>query len=207
MKERKLMNDQLELFDIVSKCVKWNSERYDQVFNKDLSIKLLDEEVSELFNATDVVSKMDAIGDIMFVAIGVLWKAGVNIEDIKALFYTDSNGVGIKTSDSIHAMATCDSFETYCHETLIEDLKLYSNEEFYAIFYAIRASVIIALGAARALGVQRHIIDIVDAICDSNATKEVKGKTDPAIKANIFKGHDFVPPTVRLEAILLAARG
>lgn len=199
------MNDQLELFDVVSKCIKWNSERYDRVFNNKLSLSLLNEEIGELFRADTEVEKLDAIGDIIFVALGVLWKAGVDMDLVKTCLYAEEDNISIKNAEMNLSMYTCDLLESNIDIPNLT-LEVGEQEELYTIAYAVRAIFIIALSAARALGVQAYIIDIVDAICDSNATKEVKGKTDPAIKANIFKGQDFIPPTARLQAILTEAR-
>ncbi len=63
------------------------------------------------------------------------------------------------------------------------------------------STFITALSAIRGAGMQRHFYDVCLAICDSNDTKEVKGKTLAHIKANINKGLGFVPPTLALQKI------
>ena len=70
----------VQLMSITDRVILWNSQRYDQVYDYGLASRLLLEETQELFDAHSVVDKLDAIGDIVFVAIGVLWKLGLSDE-------------------------------------------------------------------------------------------------------------------------------
>ena len=180
--------------DIVQKCIDWNAARYDQVFNYDLAVKLLLEEMDELSEAPSVVEMLDAIGDITFVAIGVMWKLGIPADIIKGYFYSQNLG-------------TLESQEAYNHSLWVFNTFINGKEQLDwshqipALQLACFAVFITALNSLRGLGMQRSFYDIVDAICISNNTKEVKGKTDASIKANVVKGSNYVPPTERLKQI------
>ena len=54
---------------------------------------------------------------------------------------------------------------------------------------------------------QSLYFDVVNAICESNNTKEVQGKVDPSIKANIIKGDGFIPPTKQLMKLYKQSNG
>ena len=179
---------------IAIKCVDWNAARYDQVFNYDLAVKLLLEETEELFTADNLIDRLDAVGDITFVAMGVLWKMGLSAEEIHAFFY--------KTDLRIMTM-----FELHDHMNLVlEHIINRVDDSVYGTvpgaYFACYATFITCIQFLQSVKMQGCFYDIVDAICDSNNTKEVKGKVDPAVKANIVKGDSFVPPTQRLEEIV-----
>ena len=76
-----------------------------------------------------------------------------------------------------------------------------------AIQLALHTTFITALGTLRSIGLQHRFFDIVQAICDSNNTKEVKGKTEAGIKANIDKGDKYISPTNTLAEILAEEKG
>lgn len=181
--------------NIVTKCVAWNETRYDQILNIQLGLNLLVEETTELFEANNPIDVLDALGDITFVAIGVLWKAGVPVEAIENLLgITESgtylNKLGVQSWYMAHlgvlqiALASAD------------------DEELDASFLALNAIYGIVIPRLMQSGMIADFYNIVDAICESNNTKVIKGKTDPSVKANIDKGATFVPPTAALQAIL-----
>lgn len=186
--------------NIVAQCIAWNATRYDRVLNLDLALSLLAEETDELFAADNIIDRLDAIGDINFVAIGVMWKAGLSEEEILELLGAFDDGI---LHDDI---STCDtemlhfSFAGFVHE-VAQDSTLDTTEKVIAFNAAILAIWHSAF-VLRNIGLQQEYFNIVKAICDSNDTKEVKGKTDPSIKANIVKGNSFVPPTAALKQIV-----
>lgn len=71
----------------------WNSQRYKQVFDHKLTFRLLDEEVDELYRASTDIDKLDALVDIVYVAIGAMWKLGLSPEQITQAIHVvcDSN--------------------------------------------------------------------------------------------------------------------
>lgn len=191
--------------NIVQRCVTWNSLRYDRVFQLQLALKLLAEEQDELSDAlfaSDRVEVLDACGDIAFVAIGVLWKAGIPVKYIEQYLYECDMGA----MDNEHAYA---HFTGIMHEitsNLASPESGLSVEAAGAIvqgcYEAVHSLFVTVLRALRTVGVQHRFYDVVSAICTSNDTKEVKGKVAANVKANVVKGAGFVPPTEELKTIL-----
>lgn len=181
--------------NIVQKCIAWNAARYDQAYDWELAGKLLTEETMELFRAEDPIDKLDAIGDIVFVAIGVFWKLGLREEQIEDIFAVHDQYLKTIDLEGIHV--NCNNVQAYIFDCISEDL----DGAYPGAALATYCSFMVALGALGGMGMQGSFYDVVMAICDSNDTKEVKGKTDPSVKANVVKGEGFVPPTARLEEI------
>jgi predicted HAD superfamily Cof-like phosphohydrolase len=60
----------------------------------------------------------------------------------------------------------------------------------------------IAVGGMWKLGLSsEQVREAIEAVCTSNETKEVV-PTEPNVKANLFKGEDYVGPEVELKNIL-----
>jgi len=182
--------------DIVEDCIKWNAARYECKYDRSLAVNLLLEETTELFEASKLVDKLDAIGDITFVAIGVFWKLGITEEIIKGLF---------ERLDQISAEQafyfTLEIRNLYYESTKhIDDYKM--ADLFAGFDLACYSLFITAIGTLRGLGMQEHFYSICKAICDSNNTKIIRGKVEAHIKANIDKGENFIPPTKQLKHII-----
>lgn len=188
--------------NIVTRTIEWNAARYDQVYDYALAGKLLNEEVMELFRAENDVEKLDAIGDIIFVAIGVFWKLGLSVEHIEDLFGVHHEEY-LKNVDMETIHENCNKVQSFLFDVLPEDL----DGAYPGVALATYCSFMVALGSLSGMGLQDRFYDVVMAICDSNDTKEVKGKTDPTVKANGVKGEGYVPPTKALEYILWESRG
>lgn len=177
--------------NIVSRAIKWNSERYDQEFDYSLSLSLLDEENTELLTAIDKANPieiMDAVGDITFVAIGILWKLKVDTIIIEEIFYY----YDLDNFKNVNPIDVVDHFKSKLRYLLKDD-----NERQIA-YFCLTSIFLVSFKVLPVLGVANRYYDIVLAICDSNDTKEVKGKTAPNVKANINKGSNYIPPTKRL---------
>lgn len=181
---------------IVKKCVDWNAARYDQVYNYDLAAKLLMEEVDELFVAINPIDKLDAIGDIIFVGIGVLWKLGLEVDEIELIFRTEDKL--LPHFDLLTLSKYGVEAESAIFELLDERRKSMHIGVYPGVALTVSSCFIIACGTLHAMGMSSSFYDIVNAICNSNNTKEIKGKTDPSIKANITKGDNYVPPSAAL---------
>lgn len=186
----------MERLDIVQRVIAWNAARFDRVFNYEMACKLLLEETEELYAAQSVVEKMDAVGDIVFVAIGVLWKLQIPEEYIQYIMYkedlTKLNNV------ELHY------YMNFISASVVDNLDHSQKGAWSGYSLATFSTFVTALGALRGLGMQDYFYDIVEAICNSNDTKEIK-KTDPDKKANINKGEGFVPPSMALSKILADA--
>jgi len=77
----------------VQRIIDWNSARYNQDYNHALTIALLSEELTELRGAGSDVDVLDALIDGVYIAIGAMWKLGLNEEQIIAAIHVvcDSN--------------------------------------------------------------------------------------------------------------------
>ncbi len=188
---RTIMNECIQNNVAVSqRVIDWNAARYEQEYNYQLAVKLLLEETEELYEAATIVDKLDAIGDICFVAIGVLWKLGFTHEQIFDIMYVhDLRKVSMLEAHDWQIELQGYSFEIINHH--LEGAWPGFNLAVYSLF-------ITALGALRGLGMQHYFYDILYAICDSNDTKEIKGKVAANVKANVNKGEGYVGPEAKL---------
>lgn len=179
----------------VEKCVAWNSARYDRELDEDLAIALLNEEYLELAGSRTIIDALDAIGDILFVAVGVLWKSGIPSAVITnfmmELCYSK------KINENI------DAFLVYDVRELVNSFGFLHTcrPELVRVFCKCVAQAIIACYAN---GYSNYLEDICNAIAASNDTKEIKGKTPSNVKANVTKGANYVPPTETLKEIVNA---
>ena len=169
------------LAQLHKRIIGWNAARYEQEYNHDLTISLLDEEVDEgVHPDNEAVDELDSFIDVYFVATGALWKRGNSDAEIVHLLKQAINAPEVSYSmakfwltkvghpDKVLALYMSASM-LYAHT----QLKLNGEQD------------------ARAL----------KAVCDSNDTKPV-AKTASDVKANVDKGASFVPPTAALQAIL-----
>ncbi len=185
------MNETLPL-----RVINWNQARYNQEFNYKLAVDLLMEELHELFNAKNEVEVLDAIGDICFVAIGVFWKAKVPLKTIDFIWH------------NLHSTLTCADLVWKCdhfNELLItgSDYKKWNNGEKAACTLALHCMYLVCGHKIASMKIElSKIADILKIICDSNDTKEIKGKTAAHVKANITKGESYVAPTAALNDLL-----
>ncbi len=173
----------MTLLDAIPRIEAWNAARYDRVYNEQLASALLIEEINELYTAIDLpidtyedqlnrfVEIIDALGDIFFVAVGVLWK-------LNAVW-------------SFHDVLYLRNDLTVYDEALAtKDVNLISTDPVAG------AKLILAkvLRVASMTLANEDFANTVMAICDSNDSKAVK-KTDATIKANIDKGAEYFSPT------------
>jgi len=169
--------------DIVAECIKWNEARYDRVSNSALSIALLEEEIRELMDAKDIIGVADACGDIVFVCMGSLWKLGIDHDNIYRVISGEAHPITVVLQAELLGN-TCPKLKELVY-------LIYLSITFYVDSYL----------DAYAIG--PHVHEICVAICKSNATKSIEGKTDPSVKANKDKGPNYVSPTEDLKKLLL----
>ena len=172
---------------ITKRVIDWNAARYDQEYDYELATNLLLEETQELFDAKTAVDKLDAIGDITFVAIGVLWKLGFSERQIYDIFYVHDL-TKISPAEAQHWLMNVQSIA----------MDLINHEQpgsWPGLVHALYSVFNTALSALRGMKCQNIFYDVVHTICDSNDTKEIKGKTPANVKANIDKGTSYKPPT------------
>lgn len=189
----------------VERVYAWNQLRYEAKSDELLTTALLAEELEELCQAQDEVEALDAIGDVLFVAIGGLYKLGLPLEATNAMFdqfmleYRDMPPTAQECFLACH-------FKT--RHLLDYDLqfKLMSTFDDVRMVSTI-TNTIFNIIIPILTGFERYyrLVEIMDAICSSNESKAVpQEKVDPSIKANAGptgKGPNYVPPTADLKKI------
>lgn len=181
------------LTDVYLRVAAWNHLRYDQVYDQNLAVALLREEYNEWRLDTLPVKKLDGLCDVVYVALGVIWKADI-----------DATMIGIAQQRSYQTVdAIVNAFElnpAYFINSIIDVLE---TENDYPVEQAMMNIIALATAQALSMGLtQDQFIDALLVVCDSNDSKSVK-KVAANIKANAGdKGAGFIAPEPRLLAIL-----
>lgn len=179
--------------ECVTRVNAWNAARYNQIYNYELAEKLLVEEISELFAAQDIINQMDAIGDIMFVAIGIFWKLKLPVELIQDCLYFQDLRVMSPIEASRWKIQSESAFYEYIDETI--------EESYPGVSFALHAIFHVCLPYLASKQLQHLVYDILAAICTSNETKSVK-RVVSTVKANDGdKGDKYIPPTTDLKKL------
>jgi len=165
----------------------WNAARYDQEYNHELTIKLLKEELTEYIEAGTPVDELDAFCDLTYLAMGGLWKMGLELDAdtaihaLKAVEATMNNGI------VFHPMSL---------------LGVVLNEAHFDPLAALYKTLGITQYMMLSMGFnQTQCEGAMHIVCDSNDTKPAK-KTASDVKANVDKGSTFVAPEPRLQKLL-----
>lgn len=165
---------------IIARPIAWNKLRYKQIYNHELSSELLFEEFEEWKAAETEVDKLDALVDMYFVSIGVLWKMNYPTEqylqDYSHVTYNKTIIDVLVSFMSYLTMSTRASAITH----LIYNL-LFEMQNMGLTKKQVRQAILI--------------------VCDSNDSKIVE-KTPSYVKANIVKGASFISPEPRLQLLL-----
>lgn len=178
---------------LIKRVISWNMERYSRQYDHALSEKLLLEELHELYTAEDWVDILDGVGDITFVAIGVMWKLGIETSDITYLFERMQPGktlVEYNQASDLYIGYIAEKYKLTAAKVLL--LKLLTQAMFITSYTILNR-----------IGMIDYFTRILQAICDSNDTKSVpKEKVASNVKANKDKGDNFIPPTQALIKLL-----
>lgn len=176
---------------IIQMVGKWNADRYEREYNHDLAMSMLLEEYKETMEAEEEVDLLDGLCDMQYVALGAVWKLGIDNID-----FSTANTIAGELIESgwvvpiSHTSSLISTVNTYGVDYGLENVYL-------AIFNLASIQMQTELGLD-----PEATLDALLAVCDSNATKSIE-KVDSAIKANgSNKGEYYVPPTAALEAIL-----
>lgn len=183
----------MNLIDTIPRIEAWNAARYAREYNEQLAIALLEEEINEAYTALLLLQDLgltyeerlnafcefiDGLGDIFFVAVGVLWKLDKqwSFSDVQWLAMTAhhefTEAIVLIPVDPIAGVK----------QVLANVLAIASNTLSYEDFF-----------------------EVVTAICDSNDSKAIH-KVASDVKANSGshgKGPDYFPPTEVLMEITL----
>jgi len=183
----------MNIGNIFERVAKWNSLRYDRIYNHDLAMALLEEELQEYFDADTLVDQLDAMCDTVYVALGILWKIDV-----------DNSTLEYNADDSYKQTAALLSTNTldpvYFAYAVLQRCK-YDND--YPVASAAQMLVTLCMTQMSAMGLSNEeAFEALLVVCDSNDSKSVK-KVNASIKANAGdKGAFFMPPEPKLRLIL-----
>jgi len=186
-----------DISKIYDRVVKWNAIRYDRVYNHDLSINLLKEELQEYLDAETEVDQLDAMCDVIYVALGVLWKVDVDDETLMSAEEEAYNNVwALVETDILDPIDFAFAVVIRCKHDLD-----------YPVVLAAQMLITLCTAQMSYFGLTTdEAIEAILVVCDSNDSKSIK-KVPSHIKANAGdKGPFFVAPEPRLQAILDRAR-
>jgi NTP pyrophosphatase (non-canonical NTP hydrolase) len=170
---------------------KFNAARYDREFNCELSVALLNEEYHEYFESEELHKRLDSVGDVLYVALGVLWKLDISMTDVGLAADEVADIMDLYSQANISAL--------YLIKAHIESIKYDMSKP---VLVDILTIVNLCMAQMFSLGLtEDEAFDVLFAIIKSNATKSVK-KTASNIKANSGdKGPYYVSPDVDLQLI------
>ena len=179
--------------DIFDSVCKWNAARYEREYNHELSIALLREEHQEYFDSESLVEQLDALADICYVALGVLWK--LNLEQETFDFNTmeaQKQVAKMLDTNTVYPIYFIGSVIDACH---------YDSD--YPAALAMHKIVCLAMTQMSAMGLTpEEQLEALAAVCKSNDSKSIK-KVASDVKANDGdKGEFYVSPTVALTKII-----
>lgn len=175
------------MLHIFKRVAGWNAKRYDRELSIDLTIDLCSEEIQEYFDATEQVDELDAICDLMYLAMGGLWKAGEDLDPaiaVSALRAIES----VMDHNIIHHPMSLAII-------VVTEMEVAPISAMYKVI-GIAQLMMLHMGFN-----QSQCEAAMSIVCDANDTKPAK-KTASDVKANIDKGSTFVAPEPRLQKLL-----
>ncbi len=175
----------------IDEVIDWNKKRYKQKFNFELSKNLLKEELLELLVAESLVDKLDALGDITFVSVGILWKLEIPNRLIRNLFM--DNNFGTISSQEI---------VKYLKKSLINHVEKQYPPNKSDILEVITLMLFIlfdvVLPIIQHLKLNEHFHEIVFIICKSNNTKTEEKINVIDKYSGTGKGPNYISPKLKL---------
>lgn len=175
----------------------WNAARYKQVHSLPLTVSLLREEQREFLEAKTPVDRLDALCDLIYVAIGSLWKLNVQMEDM--------NEAQAQAVRVVQNQLECNELYPAMYNSTYIDVLEFGND--YPMAMSLQLIITSSLTEMSGMGLDsEQCIDALLIVCDSNDTKSIS-PTKASVKANIDKGPYFKAPEPRLTKLLEAARG
>ena len=179
------------MIKVCNRVAGWNALRYEREYNHDLAMALLDEEFGETLEAKEQVDVLDGLCDLVYVALGVLWKCNIPTED----FHHDEQEA-VKFVEGLvgpHIQPVFLIAAVLCSCQCDNEMP---------VALAMHAIILLARAQMSVMGLPPEAqIEALNIVCDANDLKPVK-KTEAHIKACIDKGPDFVSPEAKLQALL-----
>jgi predicted HAD superfamily Cof-like phosphohydrolase len=85
--------------EILNRVIEWNRQRNNTEYSRQLEVAMLREELNEYETAADPVAELDGICDLVFVAIGALYKFserhGIDPRDAMRIVCTANEAKGM----------------------------------------------------------------------------------------------------------------
>lgn len=184
----------VNLGTIFERVAKWNEARYPRVYNHELAVSLLEEELTEYFEAKTSVDQLDALCDLVYVSMGILWKTHVSMKML------DSDSA--RSNSQALALLTGHDFEPIHLVAAVLARHKYIPDN-YSVSLAVQTVITLCMVQMTGIGLNtEESLEALVVVCVCNDSKSVK-KTEPHIKANgKDKGKDFVAPEYALSIIL-----
>ena len=165
----------------------WNAARYDQEFNLELTVNLLAEELQEYFDATTPVDELDAVCDLTYLAMGGLWKMGIELDAEGAV-----QAVRVVEAVMAHGVIVHPMSLIY---PILAEAETDPESAMYKVL-GVTQLMMLSMGFN-----QSQCEGAMHIVCDANDTKPAK-KTASDVKANVDKGSSFVAPEPRLQKLI-----
>lgn len=161
----------MTLDDIFKRVSNWNSARYDQVYNHELCCSLLKEELIEsLESGDDIANEIKELCDIVFVAMGGLWKAKKR--------FCRKIAFSLEVKDLV-VNSAIESPQCLLVHFLSLDIK--------QIEKTLNSIIGLVFSKLSQLGYNEvQFIDFMKIVCDSNDSKKVM-RASPSVKVNAGK--------------------
>ena len=176
------------MIKICNRVAGWNAARYPRVYNHDLAIALLNEEYTELKDAVEDVDMLDALCDLVYVALGILWKCNIPNEHFE---HDEKEAVKF-----VQGLVSPHIQPGFFIGAVIDACEL-DNE----MPVALAMHSIVLLARAQMSLPPKAQLEALHIVCDANDLKTAS-MADSSVKANIDKGPNFVKPEARLQALL-----
>lgn len=179
------------MHNVFKRVSKWNAKRYDQEYNHKLTVSLLREEYREWCEAKTPVECLDAICDVIYVALGGLWKAKeeLDYDVVEHVFFKLGELLDVEVAHPMYLLGA-----------YLDDAEFTAQDGDSVWLYYCMA--VASLQATEMGLTTEDLITALLVVCDSNDSKSVK-KTASDVKANDGdKGVYFTPPEPRLQALL-----
>lgn len=186
----------MNLGQVFERVANWNSKRYDRKYDHNLNVNLLKEELQEYFDANTLVDQLDALCDMVYVSMGILWKIDVDNETL------DFNAE--ESHAQVAKLLTTNTLEPIYLAAAV--LAQYDNDDDYPTALAAQMMITLCMTQMSAMGLEPvESLEALFVVCDSNDSKSIK-KTATHLKANDGdKGVYFVAPEPKLLQIIAKA--
>lgn len=174
--------------DVYNRVAKWNSLRYKQEYNAELTHDLLSEEYEEWLVAPDKANDVKELADIIYVALGGLWKQDKSDELAQA-----NAAIFLETM-----LNQCELMPGFLIGSLLDQNAVIPADDQVKLMHLVLGA---ALAQMQCMGLSKaNCIEVLNAVCDSNDSKSVK-KTASDVKANSNDKGNFyraAEPKIRL---------